>query len=173
MAPIIIKDYQAHHQPFFERFNREWIEEYFVMEPVDEFVLTNPDKAIIQPGGAILMAMYNGVVAGTVALRKVDEYTYEFTKMAVDKSFRRLGIAEALCFASFRKAAGLGAEKIILYSNTQKNGNAITLYEKTGFIRIPLEPGIYERADIKMIIGIEEAVERAQKYYLMEAVNQQ
>jgi len=32
--------------------------------------MTNPEEAILKPGGAILMALYNETVAGTVALRK-------------------------------------------------------------------------------------------------------
>ena len=115
---ISITDYRPEHQPWFEAFNREWIEELFEMEPVDEWVLMNPEKAILEPGGAIIMGEYNGVPAGTVALRKVDDETYEFTKMAVDKKHRRLGIAEAISYASFKKAKELGAEKVILYSNT-------------------------------------------------------
>src|SRR4030095_4111907 len=96
MGMIEIVDYRPEHQPYFEAFNRAWIEELFEMEPVDEWVLTNPDKAILETGGAILMAEYNGIVAGTVGLRKVDDQTFEFTKMAVDPGFRRKGIAEAI-----------------------------------------------------------------------------
>ena len=103
MKEIKIVDYRPEHQPYFEAFNRVWIEELFEMEPVDEWVLTNPEQAILQPGGAILMAEYNGEPAGTVGLRKVDNETWEFTKMAVDKNFRRLGIAEAITYASFKK----------------------------------------------------------------------
>ena len=132
MSPIKIVDYQQQHQPYFEKFNRHWIEEYFVMEAVDEFVLTNPEEAILKTGGAILMALYNGTVAGTVALRKVDDTTYEFTKMAVDENFRRKGIAEALSYASFKKAKELGADEVILYSNSILKP-AINLYEKLGF----------------------------------------
>lgn len=69
MNTIEIVDYEPIHRPFFEKFNREWIEELFVMEPVDEYVLTNPEKAILEEGGAILMAIFNGQVAGTVGLR--------------------------------------------------------------------------------------------------------
>src|SRR5882724_3172255 len=118
MSEIKILDYQPEHQPYFEKFNRAWIEEFFVMEPVDEWVLTHPEKAILEPGGAIIMAEYDGVIAGTVGLRKVDDYSYEFTKMAVDSNFRRKGIAEMISYASFRKAKELGAKTIILYSNT-------------------------------------------------------
>ncbi len=160
---ITIVDYRSGHQPYFERFNRQWIEEWFEMEPVDEWVLRNPDKAILEPGGAILMAEYEGTVAGTVGLRKVDEETWEFTKMAVDPAFRRKGIAEAISYASFRKAKELGATRIILYSNT-RNEHAIRLYEKIGFCHVPVENDVYKRANVKMVINIDTAMSRLNKY---------
>ena len=155
MNPISIVDYQAHHQPYFEKFNRYWIEKYFVMEPVDEYVLTNPQEALLDTGGAILMAEYDGVMAGTVALRKVDNVTYEFTKMAVDNQYQRKGIAEALSYASFTKAKELGAHKVILYSNSQLTP-AIRLYEKLGFKHLPVGIGEYKRSDVKMEIEVSE-----------------
>ncbi|MFT3911151.1 MAG: GNAT family N-acetyltransferase [Ferruginibacter sp.] len=157
MKQLIIVPYEKKYQPYFERFNRQWIEELFVMEPVDEFVLKNPETAIIDPGGAILMAIYDGSVAGTVALRKVDDTVYEFTKMAVDENFRRKGIAEALSYASFEKGRELGATAIILYSNT-KNAGAIKLYEKLGFKHLPVENDVYKRANVKMVIALEDLV---------------
>lgn len=153
MQQLTLVPYEAKHQPWFDLFNRQWIEEWFTMEPVDEFVLTNPDKAILEKGGAILMALYGGEPAGTVALKKVNTQVYEFTKMAVGKDYRRKGIAEALSHASFEKAKELGASKVILYSNT-KNEAAIKLYEKLGFRHIPVEKGVYERANVKMEIDL-------------------
>jgi ribosomal protein S18 acetylase RimI-like enzyme len=164
MSLIKIIDYLPEHQPYFEKFNRAWIEEMFEMEPVDEWVVTHPDKAIIEPGGAILMAEYDGVIAGTVGLRKVDDATYEFTKMAVDINFRRKGIAGAVSYASFSKAKDLGARTVILYSN-RKNAGAIKLYEKIGFRHADVEPGVYKRANVKMVIDIETAVYSANNYY--------
>src|SRR5688572_4906064 len=160
---IKIVDYRPEHQPYFESLNREWIEKLFTMEPVDEFVLTDPEEAILKKGGAVLMAEYGGSVAGTVGLRRVEPTVYEFTKMAVDERFRRLGIAEAICYASFKKAKTLGAKQVILYSNTLNTG-AIKLYEKVGFRHIPVEPGTYKRANVKMIIDIETAVKAAKQY---------
>lgn len=160
MNNINIIDYKPEHQPYFEKFNRAWIEEMFEMEALDEWVLTNPGKAMIEPGGAILMGTYDGIIAGTVGLRRTGDHEYEFTKMAVDKNFRRKGIAEALCFASFKKAKELGAKQIILYSN-KRQGNAIRLYEKIGFKHIDVEKGVYKRADVKMVIAIEDAALRA------------
>jgi ribosomal protein S18 acetylase RimI-like enzyme len=163
MNEIRIVDYRPSHQPYFDAFNRAWIEEMFEMEPVDEWVLTNPEAAILEPGGAILMAEYNGIPAGTVGLRKVDDKTYEFTKMAVSINYRRLGIAEALSYASFKKAKELGADTVILYSN-RKNAGAIKLYEKIGFKHLTVEPGVYKRANVKMTIDIETAVQSANDY---------
>lgn len=147
---IMIVDYKPEHQPYFESINRHWIEKYFEMEPLDEYVLAKPEAAILEPGGAILMALYNGNVAGTVALRKLEDGSFEFTKMAVDECYRRKGIAEALSYASFKKAVALGATSVILFSNSGLKA-AITLYEKLGFKHLPIGNGEYKRSDVKMI----------------------
>lgn len=154
MNLIEIIDYQAAHQPYFEKFNRDWIERYFWLEDVDKYVLQHPEEAILQDGGAILMATFNGTIAGTVALRKVKDF-YEFTKMAVDAAYRRRGIAEALSYAAFEKARQLGAAKVILYSNRILTP-AITMYRKLGFKEVPIENDIYQRSDIKMEIEFDE-----------------
>ena len=154
---INIVEYQPHHQQYFEQLNRYWIEKYFVMEPVDEFVLTNPEEALLKTGGAILMAEYDGEIAGTVALRKVDDTVYEFTKMAVDNKFQRKGIAEALSYASFKKARELGADKVMLYSNSILTP-AIRLYEKLGFKHLPVGSTGYQRSDVKMEISASEII---------------
>ena len=155
MDTIEIIDYRAEHQSSFEGLNRAWIEKYFWMEERDKYVLQQPEAAILAKGGAILMATCNGEIAGTVALKKVSNEVYEFTKMAVDERFRRRGIAEALSYASFYKAKELGAEKVILYSNRILEP-AITMYHKLGFTEVPIEEGIvYERSDIKMEIDLD------------------
>ena len=164
MNKISIVNFLPEHQPWFDEFNREWIQADFEVEPVDEYVLSNPEEAILEPGGAILMALFEGQPAGTVGLKKINDEVYEFTKMAVGRNFRRKGIGEALSYASFVKAHELGARDILLYSNTL-NVAAIRLYEKLGFQHLPVEQGVYKRANVKMIIPIEKALKAAKKYY--------
>ncbi len=146
---IEILEYQPVYQPYFERLNRNWIEKYFRMEPVDEFVLAQPEKAILENGGAILMAAYNNNIAGTAALKKIDHATYEFTKLGVDENYRGKGLGEALTLAAIEKARSAGAMHITLYSNTSLQP-AIHLYRKLGFKEAPVEPGRYARCNIKM-----------------------
>lgn len=148
MSLIYILDYSTNYQPDFERLNRNWIEKYFWMEPVDHEVLSKPDEHIINKGGSIFMAQYNNEIAGTVALKFVEAGVFEFTKMAVDEKFQGLKIGKQLAEAAIEKAKQKNAHKIILYSNT-KLTTAITLYRKLGFQEIPVD-GPYKRSDIKM-----------------------
>ena len=159
MRQIEIVEFESGHQPYFEAFNRAWIEEFYELEPIDKYVLGNPEEAIIKPGGAILMALFNGKVAGTVALKKIDADSFEFTKMAVDQHFRKNGIGEALTYASFEKAREMGAHTIILYSN-KLQAAAIRLYEKIGFRHLPVDTGVYKRANVKMILSLNSAEAR-------------
>lgn len=141
-------EYRQEHQPWFEKFNRQWIEEYFWMEPIDFEVLQHPDEYIISKGGKILVATCNKEIAGTVALKYVDHQTYEFTKMAVDSRFRGMKVGQALGEEAIVKARNLGATKIILYSHTVLVP-AVQLYKKLGFIEVPVD-GPYKRSNIKM-----------------------
>jgi ribosomal protein S18 acetylase RimI-like enzyme len=154
MNKIEIIPYRAEHGFHFARLNKAWIEKYFVLEELDKWVLQNPHEAILQKGGAILMATYDGVIAGTVALIKVSHEEYEFAKMAVDEVYQRRGIAEALSYAAFAKARELGAKKVSLYSQTSL-APAIHLYRKLGFVEVPMDNVLYKRANIKMEIDLE------------------
>ena len=145
-------EYQPEHQPWFEKFNRQWIEEYFWMEPIDYDILQRPDEYIISKGGKILVAMCNKEIAGTVALKYVDPTTYEFTKMAVDSKFRGLKVGQALGEEAIAKAKSMGATKIILYSHTVLVP-AVSLYKKLGFTEVPVD-GPYKRSNIKMELNL-------------------
>lgn len=146
---IQILDYRPQFAPYFERFNRAWLEQYFRVEDIDARVLGNPETYILAPGGCILFAAADTRIIGTVALKKVDEGIYEMTKMAVDGKYRGMGAGKILCAAALQRAAEMKAHKVILYSNTLL-ANAIGIYRKLGFREIPLEKGLYERADIMM-----------------------
>jgi N-acetylglutamate synthase-like GNAT family acetyltransferase len=144
-----IIDYQPEYQPYFEKFNKAWLEEFFVVEPFDKWVLEQPENAIIKNGGKIYFAASGTTIVGTVALRLIEEGVYEMTKMAVDKAYRGAGAGQFLCQTAIEKARELGAQKLVLFSNRVLK-NAVHIYQKTGFTEIPVQPGTYERADIMM-----------------------
>lgn len=145
---VEIVKYNPSHQRAFETLNREWIEKYFWMEPIDFEVLQHPDKNIIDHGGEIFMAQLNEETVGTVALKFVSKGIYEFTKMAVNENYQGKQIGRKLALAAIEEAKSRNAGKIILYSNT-KLETAVQLYFKLGFVEVPLD-GPYKRSNIKM-----------------------
>lgn len=149
MMQINILDYQPAYRPCFEQLNKAWLEEYFTVEPIDEYVLTHPEEAILEEGGVILFAALEGNIIGTVALKQVCPGTFELTKMAVDKAFQGIGAGKILCAAAIAKARELDVTELILYSQTGLKA-ATGIYYKIGFKEIPLEPGKSKHADIKM-----------------------
>jgi len=149
---IEIVQYRPEHQPWFEKFNRDWIEKYFWMEPLDFEILQNPDTNIINKGGEIFMAFYQKEMAGTVALKYIEPGVFEFTKMAVDEKFQGKKIGEMLAQVAIQHARQQKAHKIMLYSATKLKA-AISLYRKLGFIEVPLD-GPYKRSDIKMELSL-------------------
>ncbi len=139
---IELKDY-------IKTLNVEWLKRYFKVEPKDEIVLSNPQVEIIDKGGFIFYAKYNNQIVGTVSLLKIDNVTFELSKMAVTDVIQGLGIGKKLLEHCLAFAKEKEIQKLLLYSNRSLE-SAIHLYKKFGFVEISLEDGIYERANIKM-----------------------
>ena len=148
MTEVQILEYRKEHQPWFEKLNRTWIEQYFQMEKIDFEVLQDPDTHIIAKGGSILMALLEKEIAGTVALKYSKPGVFEFTKMAVDEKHRGKKVGLVLAQAAIRQVKKMGGHTIILYSNTVLEP-AIRLYRKLGFVEVPVD-GPYKRSNIKM-----------------------
>jgi N-acetylglutamate synthase-like GNAT family acetyltransferase len=129
--------------------NVEWLKKYFRVEAKDEQMLSDPQGEIIDKGGMIFYAKYNNKIVGTASLLKIDENTFELSKMAVTDGVQGLGIGQKLLEHCLKIAEQKEIKKLVLYSN-RKLSTAIYLYLKFGFQEVPLEDGVYERADIKM-----------------------
>jgi ribosomal protein S18 acetylase RimI-like enzyme len=157
-ATISIREFEADDQPFFEQLYRSWFTAHFRMapEPVDEYVLTQPDEAVLGHGGSILVALSDGKQAGCVALKMADGDTHELTKMAVREDLRGQGIGKALCQAAIDKGRSTGLKRIILYTHSSLQP-AILLYKSLRFKEVPLEPGTYShlRCDTKMELWLD------------------
>lgn len=146
---VIIIPFSDTNSDAIKTLNLEWLTKYFKVEPKDEMVLSNPKSEIIDKGGFIFYAQYKGSIVGTVSLLKIDEVTFELSKMAVSSSVQGIGIGKQMLEHCFEFSKHNNINKLILYSNRSLQ-SAIHLYTKYGFKEIPLETGIYERADIKM-----------------------
>lgn len=146
----------VHRQPFRE-LNERWISDYFTLEDVDREMLSHPEEYILDRGGYIFIALYENNVAGTCALIKSDNLTFELAKMAVSTEHQGKGIGWALGLHCIELAKTKAIRKIELLSNTML-APAIQLYRKLGFCEVPLPQTKYKRANIKMELDIQTMV---------------
>lgn len=134
----------------FARLNIEWLEKYFVVEPLDKELLEHCEETIINKGGYIFFAKVNDEIAGTFSLIKIDNNIYELGKMAVSPEFQGLKIGQQLLQFCIQFSKEQQWDKVVLYSNTILE-NAIYIYKKYGFKEIPIEKNpMYKRSNIKM-----------------------
>jgi mannose-6-phosphate isomerase-like protein (cupin superfamily)/N-acetylglutamate synthase-like GNAT family acetyltransferase len=146
---IEIIDYSDDLKEHIKTLNVEWLQKYFRVEAVDTVQLSDPKKEIIDKGGFIVYAKHNTAIVGTVSLLKMENGIYELGKMAVTESSQSLGIGKILMDHCMVLARKIGAKRLVLYSN-RKLHPALHVYKKYGFREVDMEPGHYDRADIKM-----------------------
>jgi DNA-binding MarR family transcriptional regulator/GNAT superfamily N-acetyltransferase len=151
-AQPVVQPFRRAWREHFHRINAEWLERYFAVEEVDRRMLTQPEKYVLEPGGAIVFALVDGEVIGTCALLKEAPGVFELSKMAVETGWRGIGAGRLLldaAIAEFHKRRG----KTLFLESNSKLAPALALYESAGFVHEPApRPGShYQRADVYMI----------------------
>jgi putative acetyltransferase len=150
---IRIVDYDPRWRADFARLNIEWLERWFVVEPIDRAVLSDPETHVLAGGGRLLFAVDgNDRALGTVALLHEGGGVYELTKMAVAPEARGRGIGRLLMAGALDAWRRLGGRELFLESSS-KLRPALALYESIGFRHRPApRPGShYARADVYMV----------------------
>lgn len=145
--------YAPEHRAAFRDLNLEWIATYFEVEPEDRRILDDPEAHVLEPGGAILMAMEGDRPVGTGALVRIGPREFELAKMAVTPAAQGRGIGRRLCAGLIGLARELGADRLELLSHRSLEP-AIALYSSLGFREMPLGDVPYRRANIRMELAL-------------------
>ena len=146
---VNIINYETRHAAVFKQLNLEWLDKYHLTESHDLLVLDDPQRTILDAGGVILLAEYNGEIVGTVALMHEHDHVYELAKMAVAPHMQGRGISKILITAILQAAKNKDAEKLTLFSNHQLVA-ALSLYQKFGFKHVDVTGSPFTTADVKM-----------------------
>lgn len=117
--------------PWFDTLNREWIEGLFKIEPPDEEFLAHPER-LVEAGGAVLFATWDGEPVGTGALIRLNDDTAEIVKMAVRSGQQGRGIGAKLLQALLDVARERGFREVRIETSSRLPA-ANTLYQKFGF----------------------------------------
>ena len=147
---LTVRSFHPGDEAAFRDINLEWIERYFAVEAKDREVLGNPYKYILDPGGAILLAVEGERPVGVVSLVVISEGSVELAKMGVRPEAQGQGAGRMLVAAAIRAARDMGMKRVYIETNSSL-GPALKLYRDAGFQ--PLKetvPSPYARADVQL-----------------------
>ena len=157
LRPVVVR-YREEFRGHFERLNREWIENYFVLEPADQEILGDPQGKILDPGGQVFFVLDRGEVQGTGAVLRHSADECEIAKMAVAPASRGRGYGDLLMEGCLAFAREIDSHRVVIVSNTVL-APAIRLYRKHGFVQVPLaSDGRYRRANIRLELELSPRV---------------
>ena len=154
---MIVRDFTSADAVAFRDLNLAWVETYFTVEPEDRAQLDDPQTHILDKGGAILIAEYEGEAVGTVGLVPGHgKDVLELIKMSARTDVQGKGIGRALMEAAMAKSREMGAKQIWLETNTKLEA-ALALYRKFGFRELTgdeVTPTPYERCNCQMLLDL-------------------
>lgn len=105
------------------------------------------------PDGRLYLAYWDGELAGSIALRKLDEERCELKRMYIKPEFRRRGIAVTLVKRLIADAREIGYRHMLL-DTLPFLQVAIRMYQNLGFYEIeryndsPMDTSIYMKYDL-------------------------
>ena len=153
---IVVIDYKPSLKEHFFRLAGNWLLEvlYGRLEDEDKFTLNNPDKAYLLDGGFVFYALLNKNVVGCVALKRLDENTFEFAKLYVDKPARNSGVATRLIERCISRCKENAAAQLWLQT-TMSMQEAHKLYYKLGFkdMEAPKQMTVLKRTEKIMVMS--------------------
>lgn len=142
--------FDAGHRGAFYALNRAWLDDHGLHEPADEEELADPEGTILGRGGEIVVALDEGRVVGTVALRPLEPGAVELVKLTVARDARGRGIGRRLVEWVLARAVERGDARVLLTTASRLDA-AIGLYGSLGFRRIPMPAwNPYDTADVAM-----------------------
>jgi len=125
------------------------------LEDDDKFALNNPDKAYLEKGGFLFYAQYGSDIVGCVALKRLDEDTFEFAKLFINSDYRQLGIATKLIERCISRCKENHSKELWLQT-TMSMPQAHKLYYKLGFTNreAPTQMDVLKRTEKIMCLEL-------------------
>ena len=125
------------------------------LEEEDKYTLNHPEEAYLQTGGFLFFAKYENKIAGCVALKRLNDQTFEFAKLFIDPNFRKLGIATKLIERCITRCNENEVAELWLQT-TMSMPKAHQLYYKLGFedADAPPQMDVLKRTEKIMVLPL-------------------
>lgn len=157
LQQVHVLDFKPSLKKYFYDLAGNWLLEVLngKLEEEDKFTLNNPDQAYLLDGGFVFYALHNRKVVGCVALKRLDEDSFEFAKLFIDPKTRNLGIATKLIERCITRCKENAAKQLWLQT-TMRMPEAHKLYYKLGFEdkKAPRQMIVLKRTEKIMLINL-------------------
>jgi len=157
LQQVLVLDYKPSLKKYFYELAGNWLLEVLngTLEEEDKFTLHNPDQAYLLDGGFVFYALHNKKVVGCVALKRLDEDSFEFAKLFIDKEARNSGIATKLIERCITRCKENSARQLWLQT-TMRMPEAHKLYYKLGFNdkKAPKQMTVLKRTEKIMVLDL-------------------
>jgi DNA-binding MarR family transcriptional regulator/N-acetylglutamate synthase-like GNAT family acetyltransferase len=154
---VQVLDYKPSLKKYFYELAGHWLLGVLkgTLEEEDKYTLNNPDKAYLENGGFVFFALVKDQVVGCVALKRLNEDTFEFAKLFIDPEARNLGIATKLIERCISRCKENNAKQLWLQT-TMAMRDAHNLYYKLGFEDrpAPKQMDVLKRTEKIMVMGL-------------------
>lgn len=154
---VEVLDYKPSLKSSFYELAGNWLRGVLngALEEEDLFTLHHPDEAYLAAGGFVFFAVHAGTVVGCVALKRLDENTFEFAKLFIEPTARQLGITTKLIARCISRCRENNARQLWLQT-TMRMPEAHRLYYKLGFVDepSPLQMAVLQRTEKIMVLGL-------------------
>jgi GNAT superfamily N-acetyltransferase len=127
---LLMRSFVTWHRQRHEQ-DLQLINDYFDPVAFENELSSLPGK-YAPPDGALLLASIDGLAAGCVALRRIDEQSCEMKRMFIYAQHHGQGLGRALGEAIVREGQRLGYSRMLLDTSIRQV-EAQTLYRKLGF----------------------------------------
>lgn len=104
--------------------------------------LSNLQEVYALPNGSIIVAYYENLPVGCVALKSINETMCEMKRLYVKPEYRKLGIGEHFIKTIIKISKDIGYEYLSLETLPEIMENAIRLYKRHGFEEVSNNYGI-------------------------------
>ncbi len=154
---VTILDYKPSLKKIFNDLAGKWLLGVLggTLEEEDKFTLLNPDKAYLETGGFVFFAMKENRAVGCVALKRLNEDSFEFAKLFIHPTARNLGVATKLVERCISRCRENGAKQLWLQT-TMAMPEAHMLYYKMGFDdrKGPRHMSVLKRTEKVMVMDL-------------------
>jgi len=155
--PVKILDYKPSLKKYFYELAGPWLAKVVNGNLPEEDLesLHHPDEAYIKQGGFLFFASYKEHIVGCVALKRMNEDSFEFAKLYMNPTYRNLGIATKMIDRCISRSKENHATELWVQS-TMNMQQAHQFYYKLGFVdnEAPPQMQILERTEKIMYLKL-------------------